>query len=169
MWFGLACVRLPTSKSASRKVVTMSVVLSQAEADVLMELPKRFLETSAISFPAAGEKASYDIASDNGRERFTADVNRGRIRLTKCTYQERCRSIFVLARLDLDGPPHENPDHEVVPCPHLHIYREDYADKWAFRLPTGKFRNTSDLVDTFRDFMTFCNVSGVPDIQSSLI
>jgi hypothetical protein len=31
-------------------------------------------------------------------------------------------------RLDLDGPPHRNPDDQEIPCPHLHIYRAGYGD-----------------------------------------
>jgi hypothetical protein len=147
----------------------MQVTLSNSEANALMNMPKRFVTTSGISFPSAGEKASFDIVSNDGRERFIADVHRGRIRLTKCSYQERYGSIVALVRLDLDGRPHENPDGTVVPCPHLHIYRENFADKWAEPIPSGMFGNTADLVVTFRDFMAFCNVSGVPEIQTSLI
>jgi len=144
------------------------VVLTQAEANALMGMPKRFASPTPIDFPDPGEKATFDIVSVDERERFLADVNRGRMRLRKCSYQERYRVVEILARLDLGGPPHENPDGKVVPCPHLHLYREGYGDKWAQPLPGG-FKSTSNLVTTFRDFMAFCNITGVPDIQAGLL
>jgi hypothetical protein len=38
------------------------------------------------------------------------DVTRAEIKLTKATYQNRARAAIILLRLDLDGPPHRNPD-----------------------------------------------------------
>jgi hypothetical protein len=63
------------------------------------------------------------------------DLARGQIKLTKATYQNRARQAIVLMRLDLDGPPHRNPDDQEIPCPHLHFYREGYGDKWAIPPP----------------------------------
>ncbi|MBI3464315.1 MAG: hypothetical protein HY000_14850 [Planctomycetes bacterium] len=143
-------------------------MLTQVEADALMAMPKQFAHGGIINFPRAGEKASYEVISVDEREKFLFDVNRGRIRLSKCTYQERYKSIEILVRLDLDGPPHENPDGRVVPCPHIHLYREGYADKWAEPVPRGHFRDTSIVVATFKDFLAFCNVSNTPTIQPSL-
>jgi MoaA/NifB/PqqE/SkfB family radical SAM enzyme len=71
-------------------------------------------------------------------------------------------------RLDIDGAPHRNPDGELIPCPHLHIYRENFGDKWAYPLPQGKFRNLSDLFRTFEDFMAECNVVDPPRMQAGL-
>jgi hypothetical protein len=65
--------------------------------------------------------------------------------VSKCTYQERYAVIEILLRLDIDGPPHQNPDGVDVPCPHLHVYREGYGAKWAMPLPAD-FTNPSDLV-----------------------
>ncbi|NQU21722.1 MAG: hypothetical protein HQ567_10595 [Candidatus Nealsonbacteria bacterium] len=69
-----------------------------------------------------------------------------------------------MLRLDVDGPPHQNPDGEEMPSPHLHVYREGYGDKWAVPVP-AEFTDTSDLVCTLRDFMKYCNVQECPSIQ----
>lgn len=70
-------------------------------------------------------------------------------------------------RLDLDGPPHRNPDDEVIPCPHLHIYREGYGDKWATPAPVVLYPNPADLFSTFEAFMRQCNITA-PIIQKGL-
>ncbi len=96
------------------------------------------------------------------------DINRGRINLDKVTYQNRARQVFPLVRLDLNGPPHRNPDGEEVACPHLHLYQEGFMDKWAFPVPTRSFRSLADLWQTLRDFMRYCNIVESPNIQRGL-
>ena len=91
-----------------------------------------------------------------------------RIKLTKATYQNRARSVIILLRLDLDGAPHRNPDDEEIPCPHLHIYKEGYGDKWVIPAPADKFPNTGDLFKTLEDFVQHCNIMNLPRLQNGL-
>ena len=78
------------------------------------------------------------------------------------------RKAIVLMRLDIDGPPHRNPDGEEIPCPHLHVYREGYADKWAHAAPAGSYPNTQDLFSTFLAFMKQCNIVDPPRVEKGL-
>ena len=110
-----------------------------------------------------------ELKSEDGRESFLVDVNRkGRIKVSKCTYQERYQVVDILLRLDIDGPPHDNPDGTTVPCPHLHIYKEGFADKWAYPVNQAEFANTSDLVTTLKDFLKYSKVKDIPPIQGAL-
>ena len=95
-------------------------------------------------------------------------MTRSQIKLTKATYQNRARAMIVLLRLDLDGPPHRNPDGVNIPCPHLHIYREGYGDKWATPAPLSIYGDTLDLFSTFEVFMKRCNITAPPTIQKGL-
>ena len=141
-------------------------MLTQTKADELLAMVKQLLEMLPIHFPLSGELLQLELKSEDGRESFTVDVNRrGKIKLSKCTYQERYAVVEILLRLDIDGPTHENPDGVEVPTPHLHIYREGFADKWAIPAP-AEFTNTSDLVKTLREFLRYCNVSEIPAIQA---
>jgi len=145
-------------------------MLTQQEADELMALDKRFVDADPVEFPGPGGSLVRSLMSLDGRESFLLDVNRrGRIRLTKCTYQERYAATIILVRLDLGGPPHTNPDGTELPCSHLHRYREGYEDRWAKSLPTNVFTDTSDLCATLEEFLSFCNVRDVPPIQKVLI
>ncbi len=123
-------------------------MLSQAEADFFIRAVKRLEEQATLNFPAPGEKKSWAAITIDEKEQFLFDVNRGRIRLSKCTYQERYHAMEVLIRVDLDGPPHRNPDGTVVNCPHIHLYREGYAAKWAEPLPSNRFPDPADLART---------------------
>lgn len=77
----------------------------------------------------------------------------------KVTYQNRARQVIPLARLDLNGPPHRNPDGSELPCPHLHLYREGYGTKWAIPVPTNDFTDLTDIWTSFSDFMRYCNIT----------
>jgi hypothetical protein len=131
-------------------------------------MPKQVIDTPPLRFPAHGTAALFHLKSLDGKEAFLVDVNRkGQINVSKCTYQKRYAIVEILLRLDIDGPPHENPDGVVVPCPHLHVFREGFGTKWAMPLPSD-FANPADLVLTCIEFLKFCKVNPVPDIQRSL-
>jgi hypothetical protein len=104
------------------------------------------------------------------RENFVLDITRSQIKLTKATYQNRARQAIILMRLDLDGPNHRNsgPDYQEIPCPHLHIYREGYGDKWAIPAPVDRYPNVQDLFSTFEAFMQHCNVTKPPQLDRGL-
>lgn len=144
-------------------------MLTQAEADALMAMVKRFADQQTVLFPLPGEMLKRKVKSKDGRESFLIDVNRkGKVSLSKCTYQERYKVIEILIRLDIDGPTHDNPDGAEVPCPHLHIYKEGFADKWAFPLAAGRFSDTADLVKTLQEFLEYCKVQHIPEIQGGV-
>jgi hypothetical protein len=139
--------------------------LTQAEADALLAMQKRATESRVLKFPAVGERLIIDVQSLDQTEDFLVDVSRSRIDLAKITYQHRARVIIILMRLDLNGAPHRNPDGEQIACPHAHLYREGFGDKWAYPLPMGRFENLDDQVQTLFDFMAECNVIEPPSIQ----
>ncbi len=142
--------------------------LAQEEADGLIAMEKRAADDKEWLFPAPGERIAIPLTSLDKRENFVLDVTRARIKLTKATYQNRARSTIILLRLDLDGPPHTNPDGEEIPCPHLHIYKEGYGDKCAILAPYTRYTNPLDLFSAFEAFMQQCNITERPRIQKGL-
>lgn len=146
----------------------MSIDLSQADADALIAMPKRAAEAREYDFPGPGERLVLPLTSLDKREDFLLDVTRMQINVAKVNYQNRARQVVILMRLDIGGSLHRNPDGEIIPCPHLHIYREGYGDKWAFPLPAGKFGNLSNLFETLHEFMAECNIVEAPKMQGGL-
>ncbi|MGR3311391.1 MAG: DUF6978 family protein [Candidatus Brocadiales bacterium] len=157
-------------------------MLTQDKVNALLALKKKTIKKGIYDFPQGGKHLTIPIISLDEREAFLLDVNRRSIRLTKCTYQERYQGPFILVRLDVDGPPHPNPEVEVVPLPylavyngitllgpHLHIYVEGFMDKWAIPAPEDTFSRTHDLYDTLFDFFNYCNIVEPPIIQKSVL
>ena len=147
----------------------ISLMLTQAKVDELLGLVKVLVERGPVDFPPAGTSKQIEAKSEDGREAFLIDVNRrGKIKISKCTFQERYQVIDILIRLDIDGPTHENPDGVEVPCPHLHIYKEGFAEKWAYPLQPSDFTDTGDLAKTLKEFLRYCRVRDIPDVQGGL-
>ena len=142
--------------------------IPQAEADALIAMEKQCIDDREWLFSAPGEKLAIPLTSVDKREQFILDVCRAQIKLTKATYQNRARQAVILMRLDLDGPPHRNPDGVEIQCPHLHVYREGYGDKWATPAPSARYSNTLDLISTLDAFMEHCNITNPPTIQKGL-
>ncbi len=134
-----------------------------------MALAKHFVRAPAtISIPPGADE-TYELADPNGRETFLLDVWRGTLRLTKLRFQNRVRTIVVLARLDVDGAPHTNPDGNRLPGTHLHLFKEGYDDKWAYLVDSKIFTTLSDPSTTFQEFCAFCKIESVPAVQGIIV
>lgn len=109
-----------------------------------------------FEFPMAGESKHMDLCSEDKKHEFIVDVNRrGSINLTtKCTYQGRYQRDTILMRLDINGPPHTNPDGSQFGGTHLHIYHEGLGDRVAIQIP-NEFVHKDSLIDTLIDFLTY--------------
>lgn len=132
-------------------------MLTNAEAEYLIGVLKRIEKPQFFSFPLANEHKIIDVVSIDEKESFIIDINRARIKL-KCTYQSRYRKDIVLLRLDVNGAPHTNPDGKQMECPHLHIYKEGYDDRWAYELPPD-FSDSYDLIEKLIEFLDYCKVT----------
>jgi len=145
----------------------MSLILTQYEADALLTLEKHYQGEERFYFPGLGGAIRIPLYSADRREEFSLDITRGRIVLEKNIFQSRARKAVILARLDLGGPSHRNPDGEEIACPHLHLYREGYGDKWAMILPEA-FVGVDDPWALLATFMDFCKVVTKPPIEREL-
>lgn len=153
--------------SIARATVMTEINLSQFEADALLALEKHRLDDSVHSYPGLGGALRIPLTSSDKREAFVLDITRSQINLGKGTYQNRARGVVILARLDFGGSPHRNPDDKEIPCPHLHLYREGFEDKWAIPLPAGKF-TSNDRWKLLLEFMAYVNITRPPHIDQDL-
>jgi len=142
--------------------------LTQEDAEALLAMEKHKADDGVYEYPSLGGGIRVPLLSPDKREAFFLDVTRSQIKLTKGTYQNRARGVAILARLDFGGAPHRNPDDEEIPCPHLHLYREGYGDRWAMPLPAERFSDAGDPWLLLLEFMQFVNVTVPPDIRRGL-
>ncbi|MGH9333639.1 MAG: DUF6978 family protein [Vicinamibacteria bacterium] len=142
-------------------------MLTQAEADSLIVMRKRFVAPRTISIPPGADE-THDLVGDDPHEHFMLDLWRGTLRLTKYKMQTRARKVFVLVRLDIDGAPHTNPDGQKLGGTHIHVYREGYEARWAYPIAASNFQNTADARTVFVDFCRFCHIEDPPPFQDML-
>lgn len=143
----------------------MSISFSQEEADSLLALEKHYFGNETLIFPKQGQSLRVPVISADGNEEFVLDITRSHIVLHKTSFQIRARTIVVLARVDIGSASHRNPDGGVVACPHLHLYREGFEDRWAKLAPKECFSNDTDPLLTLEEFMNYCNIKTKPKIK----
>src|ERR1035441_5516676 len=149
--------------------------LSQLEADALLQMPKEFVNGDPLEFPNSQPgRYERELRSLDRREQFIFDFERGNRNRARLKYQTRARKVLILARLDLGGPAHRNPPNAPyqpgarLACPHFHRYLENFEDKVAFALTdvTGlAMRDLSNGVFCLEDFLKYCAVQAIPNIQ----
>jgi hypothetical protein len=138
-------------------------LLSQAEANALLNMEKVAASQEDYEFPELGGRITVPLSSKDQREKFMLDINQKKISL-KTGYQARGRQVVVLARLDFAAP-HRNPDGTEVGVPHLHIYKEGYGDKWAVEVPEDLLSNPDDAWQVLIDFMKYLKIIKHPNFQ----
>lgn len=144
-------------------------MLTQAEADHLMQIVKHFVRAPAPVIIPPGVDETFELADPGDRERFLLDIWRGTVRLAKLKFQNRVRSVVVLARLDVNGAPHTNPDGQLLSGTHMHLFREGYDDRWAYPVDGNKFTLLTDPGKTFHEFCAFCNIEAPPPVQGVIV
>jgi uncharacterized protein DUF6978/uncharacterized protein DUF1829/uncharacterized protein DUF1828 len=127
--------------------------LTQKEADRLLKIEKCRIDPTPYQFPIQGQTLRIPLRSKLGNEEFSLDLYRGMIAMGKNMFQTRARKTVILARLDLGGPAHRNPDGKEIDCPHLHLYREGYDDKWAYSLDDQWVQITTPFLDRHNDYL----------------
>ncbi len=142
--------------------------LSQGDANALLAMEKIRVDDYSYEYPSLGGGIRIPLQTRDKRESFFLDITRNQVKLSKGTYQNRARGVAILARLDFGGAPHRNPDDEEIPCPHLHLYREGFGDRWAEPLPADRFSNPDDYWTLLVEFMQFVNITEPPDIRRDL-
>lgn len=141
--------------------------LLQSEVDHLLAVEKHYFGNERYSYPDTGGALHIQLHSPDKKEEFLLDIRRSSITLNN-TFQNRARKCIVLCRLELAGPPHINPDGQEMGCPHIHLYKEGYGDKWAYPLPDF-FTNVGDVFLTLHEFMEYCHITKQPTISKGLL
>ena len=139
--------------------------LSQQEADKLLELLKKCVDTK-ISMPSQGFREDLDVyAIERRNEKFIISINRRNSVEDKVSFVARyLKDNTILLRLDIaPTAPHKNPpgfQYEEIQGTHLHIYREGYESKYAMPFDV----NDELLEDKFLNFLNMFNVIEKPVI-----
>lgn len=138
--------------------------LTQDEANILLSIAKKRIDNTMYTFPSQGEHLQIPLRSIDLNHEFQLNIRSSRMELRKGTCLLRVATVHTLVRIDLAGGIHRNPDGEEIGCPHIHLYREGYDDKWAYPLPKD-FSSPEDLWQTVEDFFGYCNIVDKPFIQ----
>lgn len=143
---------------------------TQAEADRLLALPKRYEGQDPVNFPGIGDgELSLALASSERGCSFQLRCGHDRIHFDAYKAHLSSRKTIGLMRLEVASPrPHANPDGEILHGSHLHYYREGFNLRWARPLPP-ELAEVEDKPDQLLDrFMDLCHITRKPVFQFGL-
>lgn len=145
-------------------------MITQEEFELLHQIEK-YLDIGevGIEWPKKGKNLAVPCYSKDNRESFEITINRGKIEVRKINYQQLySQDKSILFRIDNIGPRHQNPDGNYIDCPHIHIYKEGYGDKWAYSLNEIIGIVTENPIELFEAFLKYINVTDTPHIEYQL-
>lgn len=142
------------------------MTLTDDQFNILMKMEKIFQKQ--FDLPGPNESIKLDVISKDKTEKFHLDLDRrGKLELHKCKLQNRYQKEPII-RLEIDAPPHRNPDGTITSRNHIHIYREGYGLSWAYDISTldkNLFKNLLNFIDIFTNFCKYCNIKLIKNIQ----
>lgn len=141
--------------------------ITQAEFDYLIKLVKRFEEANELVLGPAPLSWERNINAIKTKDTFILDFYRGRFELSKYTYNKRYRQTIILLRYDAEGR-HTNPDGVTFDGSHVHIYKEEFDDKFAYPVTDIGIDETDGMEAVLKKFLTYCNVKSIPSIQTTM-
>lgn len=132
--------------------------LTQDVADYLIHCPKGPVDEGCPISLIDGQDVEIDLTSlHDPHETFRVLITNSGINVRKVSFHLLARHTVALLRLDTDGPPHLNPDKQIIDCPHLHRYRAGEGTTWAE--PSERIFGTFlDPLDYLEPFLQYCNV-----------
>ncbi len=145
----------------------VSAELTQQQAEHLCGLAKVLAASNVeINFGKGMKVEIHFLGRDHPDkgETFRLIAERSIRNESHAKYQLMYGKSTILYRLEYAASPHINPDYQTIPCPHLHYYREGYADGWA-KVIDQEFGDPRDLLACFKGFLAYCNIVQSPPIH----
>ena len=149
--------------------------MTDIEFQSLIQLKKIFAKKGVI-LPFTGNCNTYDLKSTTTSDKFYLDIDRrGSIELKVKLQSRYVRNRLPLVRIDINSPPHINPDGRKLSRNHIHIFRECDNDTgnlpWAYEL-NDVFKTNFDLkslnfMSAFNLICKYCNIEA-GDIQGAI-
>ena len=134
--------------------------LSQDEANGLIQVQKVFDNKLPIVMdrPYKEERRLYSLT--NRSDVFYLNINETAIEFGKYSMNNRYFSIpLVRICIDKDSV-HENPDGKLITGSHMHVFRENYGDKFADDLNIYGITGTTPI-EILNEFLAFCHIEAI--------
>ena len=141
------------------------IVLSQEEADSLLNILKKSLE-EYLTLPTPGNNTELTVCSLVDRNEFKINIFQSRI-ANKINFGARIsKNNIMLLELHINPTNiHPTPDGEKIVGNHWHIYKEGYETRWAF--PATDI-NDENFVNLTLKYLKKFNVIETPHIDFKL-
>ena len=142
-------------------------MLTQSEFIQLIGYKKKFEKNDQITLGPHPHRWTRDIVSLESHDTFLLDFSRTSIKIEKFSLNKRFKTAIILLRYCSSGI-HTNPDLSTIDGAHIHLYREDYDDKFAFDPMEIGIQPTFGMEQILKKILEYTNIEALPTIQSDL-
>lgn len=141
----------------------MKLDLTQSDAESLIKNKKIVKNIRPIEFnyPIRGGVLEIEVI-DEFKNEYVIGIRQRKIELIKRSHNLRYAKSVTLIRIDYDRE-HCNPDGNNVGIPHIHVYKEGFNDKFAYKLSDYGIiiENQTDIKELLNKFLEFINADEV--------
>ena len=143
--------------------------LTKEEAQELIDMLKHYVDKKNLDFPSPGKRVQFTVIGDTKNDKFAVNVYRQNKNPKGCTFQGRTEAEnIVLMRLDVNPTAiHINPDGEKIKGTHLHIYSEEFDERYAVPFDI-KDKDLFDICFTFFEKFNIIDGSDIFHLQYSM-
>jgi len=148
-------------------------MITNEQIENLINISKRLLQEGTINFPQVNDDLHLNAKSTDERYDFKIIVNRVIVRPDNPDLKLSIVALYEKLRLigiDICGPDHTNPRGAIqkypaltenVPCPHFHIYDEDFNIAYPLpeKIDVKKINDVNDLISILLNFLEYFKVN----------
>ena len=132
-------------------------ILTTEEAKALIAELKRYVEKEMYTFPTSqNRKIEFDVVGEKRGNEFIINIEKKPINPKGYTWQGRYQKLnTILLRLDVNpSARHVNPgsSDDVIIGTHLHIYSEEFEDRYAIQFDVTDKNLFQICMDFFEQF-----------------
>lgn len=134
--------------------------MTDNDFNTLASMKKQFVYQKNVQVPHDKQFETYKIKSYATKDKFFLYYDRRGTYELKQKGQIQYKKDFSMIRMEVNAPPHINPDGSAVSRNHIHIYKEGYELRWAYELSDIlKFSsNDTTPLNLFISFCEYCKI-----------
>ena len=98
--------------------------MTDLEFSSLISINKVFMYPNSVKLPLSKDLKIFKVKSETTKDTFLLDCDRRGTYELRYKNQLRHSRDFPMIRLEINCPPHQNPDGRILSRNHIHVYKE---------------------------------------------
>ena len=133
--------------------------LTQTEADSLIKMDKVFIDRSPLLINSINTQREL-LSKTNPEIKFFLNIRQTALEFGVFSSVNRFFSQPLMRICVNEDSRHENPDGSVITGSHIHIYKENHQDRWAYPISDYGFIS-EEIISCIERFLSVCSIEKI--------